>query len=73
MRTMTSSSSTRRMMRMGGRGGMMRGGYNIPANTKAGFNQSSAKQSTNYGNNSYPATNAFSGGSKFTHTNAGVG
>jgi len=33
----------------------------------------SAKQSTNYGNNSYPASNAWSNGPKFTHTNAGVG
>lgn len=49
------------------------GSYNVPANTKVGFNNSSAKQSTNYGNNSYPATNAWSNGSKFTHTNKGVG
>jgi hypothetical protein len=47
--------------------------YNVPANTKAAFNSGSAKQSTNYGNNGYPASNAFSGGSKFTHTNKGVG
>ena len=45
--------------------------YNIPANTKIGFNIGGARQSTNYGNNSYPAQNAFRG--KFTHTNAGVG
>jgi hypothetical protein len=32
-----------------------------------------AKQSTNYGNNSYPASNAWSNGPKFTHTNSGVG
>jgi hypothetical protein len=53
--------------------GGAKGGYNVPANTKAGLNNGSARQSTNYGNNSYPATNAFSGGSKFTHTNSGVG
>ena len=35
------------------------------------FNIGSARQSTNYGNNSYPAQNAFKG--KFTHTNAGKG
>jgi hypothetical protein len=45
--------------------------YNVPANTKCGMNQSTARQSTNYGNNSYPAINAFR--NKFTHTNAGVG
>jgi hypothetical protein len=49
------------------------GEYDVKPNTKAGFNQSSARQSTNYGNNQFPATNAFRGGSKFTHTNAGVG
>jgi hypothetical protein len=49
-----------------------RGSYNIPANTKVGFNMGSVKQSTNYGNNAYPASNAWSNGSKFTHTNAGV-
>jgi hypothetical protein len=45
--------------------------YTIPANTKAGINQGTARQSTNYGNNAYPASNAFR--NKFTHTNAGVG
>jgi len=49
------------------------GEYTIAANTKIGFNTGSARQSTNYGNNSYPASNAWSNGSKFTHTNAGVG
>jgi len=49
------------------------GNYNVPANTKVGFNMGSVRQSTNYGNNSYPASNAFSNGSKFTHTNSGVG
>ena len=29
--------------------------YNIRANTKVGFNIGGARQSTNYGNNSYPA------------------
>lgn len=32
-----------------------------------------AQQASPYGNNGYPATNAFSNGSKFTHTNKGVG
>jgi hypothetical protein len=49
------------------------GAYTIKANTKVGFNQKGVRQSTNYGNNSYPATNAWSNGSKFTHTNKGVG
>jgi hypothetical protein len=47
--------------------------YNIKAGTKAGLNQGTARQSTNYGNNSFPASNAFKGPNKFTHTNAGVG
>jgi poly(beta-D-mannuronate) lyase len=45
----------------------------VPANTKVTFNRRSVRQSTNYGNNSYPASNAWSNGSKFTHTNSGVG
>jgi hypothetical protein len=45
--------------------------YNIKAGTKCGINQGTARQSTNYGNNSYPASNAFK--NKFTHTNKGVG
>jgi len=32
-----------------------------------------ASQSSPYGNNSFPATNAFGNGRTFTHTNAGVG
>jgi len=32
-----------------------------------------ASQASPYGNNGYPATNAFSNGSKFTHTNRGAG
>ena len=54
-------------------GGSSTSTYDVKPNTKAGLNQGSARQSTNYGNNSYPASNAFAGGSKFTHTNAGVG
>jgi hypothetical protein len=49
------------------------GTYNVKPNTKVGFNNGSARQSTNYGNNGYPATNAWTNGAKFTHTNAGVG
>jgi hypothetical protein len=60
-----------RTIKTGGRGAS--GNYNVPANTKCGINQKSVSQSTNYGGNSYPASNAFSGGSKFTHTNQGRG
>jgi hypothetical protein len=69
------TSTTKKITKIektGGSGGFG-GSYNIPANTKVGFNTGSARQSTNYGNNSYPASNAWSNGSKFTHTNAGVG
>jgi hypothetical protein len=49
--------------------------YNVPANTKAKFNEGTARQSTNYGTGvnggSYPASNAFRG--KFTHTKVGKG
>jgi hypothetical protein len=56
---------------MGRRGGF-RGSYNVKANTKVGFNESSVKQSTEYGG--YPAKFAFvPGGNKFTHTKKGVG
>jgi hypothetical protein len=52
-----------------------KGGYNVPANTKAKFNEGTARQSTNYGTGvnggSYPAINAFRG--KFTHTKVGKG
>jgi hypothetical protein len=47
--------------------------YNIPANTKASIDNGSARQSNPYGNNQFPATNAWAGGNKFTHTNRGVG
>jgi hypothetical protein len=47
--------------------------YNIPANTRIGFNMSSVRQSTNYGNNRFPASNGFSNGARFSHTNRGVG
>ena len=40
---------------------------------KASLNQGSAAQSSPYGKNGYPAKNAFSMGSKFTHTNRGKG
>jgi hypothetical protein len=70
---MTRMRTTTRTSKSGGIPMMRMGGYKIPANTKAGLNNSSAKQSTNYGNNQFPATNAWSNGSKFTHTNAGVG
>jgi len=50
------------------------GGYNVKPNTKVGFNTGACKQSTNYNNqNSYPCSNAFSMGPKFTHTGAGAG
>lgn len=50
------------------------GDYNIPANTKITFITGSARQSTNYNAaNSYPASNAWSNGSRFTHTAKGVG
>jgi hypothetical protein len=47
--------------------------YNVAANTKVGFNVSSAKQSTNYSNSNYLPDFAFKGPSKFTHTKKGVG
>jgi hypothetical protein len=46
---------------------------NIRLEKNKGMVRGTAKQSTNYGNNSYPASNAWSNGPKFTHTNAGVG
>jgi len=49
------------------------GSYNVPANTKGGFNMSSARQSTNYSNTNYLANWAFQGPSKFSHTKNGVG
>jgi hypothetical protein len=82
MRTTTSTSTTRsmpRMIKMGGMGKMTRMGgnssssYNVAANTKVGFNVSSAKQSTNYSNSNYLPDFAFKGPSKFTHTKKGVG
>ena len=71
--TTTTTREVPRTIKMGGNWNKMGGSYNIPANTKVGFNTGSARQSTNYGNNSYPASNAWSNGSKFTHTNKGVG
>jgi hypothetical protein len=47
--------------------------YNVKANTKAGINESSAKQSTNYSNSNYLPDFAFKGPNKFTHTKKGVG
>jgi len=63
---------------MGGFGGMMRRGKPFQmsfsmGSAKASLNQGSASQSNPYGRNQFPAQNAFKGGSKFTHTNAGVG
>jgi hypothetical protein len=49
------------------------GSYNVPANTKGGFNMSSCRQSTNYSNTNYLANWAFQGPSKFSHTKNGVG
>jgi hypothetical protein len=44
----------------------------VPPNTK--IQLSKCSQASPYGNNSYPCTNAFNtSGSKFTHTNKGVG
>jgi hypothetical protein len=75
-RTTTRTSRTRRM-RTGGWGGFRRGGsYSMSftmGNSKVTLNQGTASQASPYGNNGYPARNAFSGGSKFTHTNHGVG
>jgi hypothetical protein len=42
-----------------------------PANTK--LKLTGVSQASPYGNNQFPASNAFSGGAKFTHTNKGVG
>jgi len=47
--------------------------YNVPANTKGGLNEASAKQSTNYSNTNYLPNWAFKGPSKFSHTKNGVG
>jgi hypothetical protein len=47
------------------------GGYTTPPNTR--LKLSKASQSSPYGGNRFPATNAFSNGGTFTHTNAGVG
>jgi integrin beta 3 len=47
--------------------------YNVAANTKVGFNASTARQSTNYSNSNYLASYAFMGPNKFTHTKNGVG
>jgi len=48
--------------------------YNVPANTKVSFDEATARQSDNYNRqNTYPASNAFSMGPKFTHTQKGVG
>jgi hypothetical protein len=44
-----------------------------PMNTRLRFNNGSAKQSGKYANNRFPASNAFGNGSKFTHTDNGVG
>jgi hypothetical protein len=62
-RTTRRTSSTRRSF-----GGPMQ---IRTTNTQVKF--SNAKQSSPYGNNQFPATNAFSNGPKFTHTNKGVG
>jgi hypothetical protein len=68
--TRTSRSGGHPMMRMGG--GMMRRSLSFSmGNTKVSLKN--ASQKSPYGNNGYPATNAFSNGSKFTHTNKGVG
>jgi hypothetical protein len=72
-RRVISSSSNKKIiaprMKTGGNGFGFGGSYNIPANTKVTFNTGSAKQSTNYNKqNSYPASNAWSNGSRFTHT-----
>jgi len=67
------------MMKTGGFGGFKRSGggsYSMSfsmGNSKVSMNQGSASQASPYGNNGYPAKNAFSNGSKFTHTNNGVG
>jgi hypothetical protein len=70
------------MMKMGGGfgfGGMIRRGKSFQlsfsmGNTKVSLDQGKASQGPkSYGNNGYPATNAFSGGSKFTHTESGAG
>jgi hypothetical protein len=80
MRTTTRTRTTRNIKmggNMGGFGGFRRGGsYSMSfsmGNTKVTLNQGTANQASPYGNNGYPARNAFSNGSKFTHTNHGVG
>jgi hypothetical protein len=69
----TTSTTTGGTTKVGGN----KGGYNVPANTKAGLKENTARQSTNYGTGvnggAYPASNAFRGGSKFTHTKIGLG
>jgi hypothetical protein len=80
------SSSTPGPSRMGGfgMGGMVKmGGFGMPmggsmsfsmGSSKATFNQGSATQGPKeYNRRSFPASNAFSMGSKFTHTQAQVG
>jgi hypothetical protein len=42
-----------------------------PPNTK--LKLTGVSQASPYGNNKYPASNAFTNGAKFTHTNKGVG
>jgi len=49
------------------------GKYNVKPNTKAGLNQGSAKQSSNYSNSMYLANWAFQGPNKFSHTKRGIG
>jgi len=77
--TSRSRSMPMPMMKTGGFGGFKRSGggsYSMSfsmGNSKVSMNQGSASQASPYGNNGYPAKNAFSNGSKFTHTNNGVG
>jgi hypothetical protein len=59
---------------VGGNGGMVGGSSMTFTNSNTQIKMTGASQGpTTYGNNGYPATNAFSNGSKFTHTNRGVG
>ena len=53
-------------------GGGVSGGKGVPPNTRIQLTRCS--QASPYANNAYPCTNAFDrSGSKFTHTNRGVG
>jgi hypothetical protein len=77
MRIRTSMSRMGGFMGFGG-AGMFRRGKAISlsftmGNDKVTLNQSKAQQSNPYGNNGYPARNAFKGGNSFTHTRRGKG